>query len=86
MKRYVFYCDVPALDAKALAAAKKVAQASGATVIRAVAGSMLLEVAAAQLETVSRALPGWRYGPERKTTRVPERTPLQRKRDGSGER
>jgi hypothetical protein len=39
---------------------------------------MLLELAPAQVPAVAQALPGWRYALERKTTRVPERRPLQR--------
>jgi hypothetical protein len=39
---------------------------------------MLLKLAPAQIPEVARALPGWRYSVERKTTRVPERKPLER--------
>jgi hypothetical protein len=39
---------------------------------------MLLEVTPAQVPEVAQALPGWRYSVERKTTRVPERKPLER--------
>lgn len=38
----------------------------------------LLEVTPAQVPEVAQALPGWRYSVERKTTRVPERKPLER--------
>lgn len=77
MSRYVFsYSD--AQDDKVLMAAKKVARAHGATVVKALAGTMLLELAREQLPAVARALPGWHYAAERKTTRTPERTQLER--------
>ena len=77
MDRYVFFSS-SAVDAKALAAAKKTAKALGATVVRAAAGSMLVEAPPTQAAQVAQALPGWRYTVERKAARVPERTPLQR--------
>jgi hypothetical protein len=79
MKRYVFF-SAHSRDAKELTAAKKTARSLGATVLGAVAGSMLVEAALAKAEKVARALPGWRYTAERKSVRVPERTPLQRAR------
>ena len=39
---------------------------------------MLVEVDAAAAVQVVRALPGWSYAIERKTTRVPESRPLER--------
>jgi len=60
------------------ASAKRTASAHGATVLRAIAGSMLLEAPPSKAAAVAKALPGWRYSPERKTTRVPERRPLER--------
>jgi hypothetical protein len=39
---------------------------------------MLLDVPAAKVPEVAQALPGWHYSAERKTTRVPERKPLER--------
>lgn len=77
MSRYVF-SHHDATDAKVLTAAKKAARSRGATVLKALAGTMLLELAPAQLPDVAQALPGWRYAVERKTTRVPERSPLAR--------
>jgi hypothetical protein len=77
MSRYVFF-NSDAQDAKVLAAAKKVARSRGATVMKSLAGTMLLELAPARVPEVARALPGWRYSVESKTARVPERKPLQR--------
>jgi hypothetical protein len=77
MGRYVFF-NSNAQDGKVLTAAKRAAQLCGATVVKSLAGTMLLEVAPAQVPQVAQALPGWRYSVERKTTRVPERKPLQR--------
>lgn len=79
MERYVFYCP-QSLDPKVVTAAKKTATSLGATVVRAVAGSMLLEAPPAKAAQVAKALPGWRYSVETKTHRIPERTPLQRAR------
>ncbi len=77
MSRYVFFnSDVH--DGKVLMAAKKAARSHGATVVKSLAGTMLLELAPAQVSEVAQALPGWRYSAERKTTRVPERQPLER--------
>lgn len=78
MARYVFFPATASTGAAPLASAKKTASAYGATVLRAIAGSMLLEAPPAKAAAVAKALPGWRYSPERKTTRVPERRPLQR--------
>jgi hypothetical protein len=77
MGRYVFF-NSNAQDGKVLTAAKKAARLRGATVVKSLAGTMLLEVAPAQIPEVAQALPGWRYSAERKTTQVPERKPLQR--------
>jgi len=49
-------------------------------VVRAAAGSMLVEAAPGEIEQVAKALPGWRYSVEKKGSRLPERTPLQRAR------
>lgn len=46
--------------------------------VKSLAGTMLLEVTPAEVPEVAKALPGWRYAAERKTTRVPERKPLER--------
>lgn len=80
MARYVFSLATATIGAVPLASARRTASAHGATVLRAIAGSMLLEAPPATAAAVAKALPGWRYRPERKTTRVPERTPLQRAR------
>jgi len=79
MDRYVFY-NAQSLDPKVLTAAKKTAKALGATVVRAAAGSMLLEASPTKVAQVAKALPGWRYSAETKSHRVPERRPLQRAR------
>jgi hypothetical protein len=63
-----------------LTAAKKAARSHGATVVKSLAGTLLLELAPARVPEVAHALPGWRYAPERKTARVPERKPLERAR------
>ena len=77
MSRYVFF-NSDAQDDKVLMAAKKAARSHGATVVKSLAGTMLLELAPAQVSEVAQALPGWRYSVERKTTQVPERRPLER--------
>ena len=76
MSRYVFF-NSDAQDDKVLTAAKKAARSRGATVVKSLAGTMLLELAPAQVPEVAQALPGWHYSVERKTTRVPERKPLE---------
>lgn len=77
MSRYVFF-NRDAQDDRALTAAKKAARLHGATVVKSLAGTMLLELAPAQVSEVAQALPGWSYSAESKTTRVPERRPLER--------
>jgi hypothetical protein len=77
MGRYVFF-NSDAQDGKVLTAAKKAARSHGATVVRSLAGTMLLELAPTQVSEVAQALPGWRYSAERKTARAPERRPLER--------
>lgn len=77
MSRYVFYNN-DAQDAKVLSAAERTARLRGATVLKSLAGTMLLELAPTQVPAVAQALPGWCYAVERKTTRVPERKPLER--------
>ena len=77
MSRYVFF-NSDAQDAKVLMAAKKTARSRGATVVKSLAGTMLLELAPARVPEVAQALPGWRYAVERKATRAPERKPLER--------
>lgn len=80
MARYVFSLATATIGAVPLASARRTANAHGATVLRAIAGSMLLEAPPTTAAAVAKALPGWRYRPERKTTSLPERTPLQRAR------
>ncbi len=77
MSRYVFF-NSDAQDAKVLTAAKKAVRSRGATVVKSLAGTMLLGVTPAQLPQGAQASPGWRYSVERKMTRVPERKPLER--------
>jgi hypothetical protein len=77
MSLYVFL-DSEAQDVKVLVAARKAARSRGATVVKSLAGTMLLELDPARVTEVARALPCWRHLVERKTTRVPERKPLQR--------
>lgn len=77
MARYVLR-NSDAQSNQALAADVKAARSLGATVVKSLAGTMLLEVTPTQVPEVARALPGWRYAAERKTARVPERKPLER--------
>jgi hypothetical protein len=46
-------------------------------VIRALPGTLLIEGEPVQLKALEAALPDWLLTPETKTTRVPERTPLE---------
>ena len=55
MSRYVFF-NSDAQDAKVLTAAKKTARSRGATVVKSLAGTMLLEVTPAQVPEVAQAL------------------------------
>jgi len=77
MSRYVFF-NSNAQDDKVLMAAKRTARSRGATVVKSLAGMMLLEVAPAQVRDLAEALPGWRYAVERKTTRAPDVKSLER--------
>ena len=76
MARYRF--SPASMGATPLAAARKAATANGATVLRAIAGSMLIEVPPSKVDAVADAIPGWKYSAERRTATVPERSPLQR--------
>lgn len=76
---YVFV-NASGLDNQALTTAVKAARTRGATVVKSLVGTMLLEVTPGQLPEVAQALPSWRYAAERKTIRVPERRPLERSR------
>jgi len=77
MARYVFHLP-RSLDTKAVTAAKKTATSMGATVVRTAAGQMLVETTPSKAAKVAEALPEWRYGLERLTARLPEKTPLAR--------
>ena len=72
MNRFVFFNPNTPFDAKELGAAKKLAKANGATVVRAMVGSMLLEGSPEVMERVAASLAGWRYEPE-SHYRLPER-------------
>ena len=74
MSRYVFF-NSDAQDAKVLTVAKKTARSRGATVVKSLAGTMLLEATPAQLPQVAQALLGWRYSVERKTPGCPSPSP-----------
>ena len=65
-------------DAKSLGSARKAVRTLGASVVSSVAGTLLVEADPGQLKDIAHALPNWRYTPERKTTRVPERNRLGR--------
>ena len=82
MSRYVFL-NSEAQDVKVLAAVRKAARSRGATVVKSLAGTLLLGLAPAQVTEVAHALPGWPYSVERKTTTVPECKPPER-RQGTG--
>ena len=73
-------------DAIPLAAARRAATANGATVVRVIAGSILLEVQPSRIAVVAAVMSGWKYSAERKTARAPERTPLQRAKVAARER
>lgn len=83
MARYVFSPE-NSPEAMSLARAKKAAREYGAEVVRAHERGMLLEVDSSRVKAVARALAGWRYTIEQRTTRIPERTPLERKRRSAG--
>ncbi|MFG6433447.1 hypothetical protein [Roseateles sp. LYH14W] len=80
MSRYVF--SFPALqpDPAVVAEAQTTVKALGATVVRCIAGSMLLDAAPAVASKVAAAMPDWRLSEENCSYRAPERTPLQRAR------
>ena len=75
--RYVLANPTDA-DVKDMAVAKKAVKACGATVVRAFAGTLLIECEPAQVQSLQAALPEWLITPETKTARVPERTPAER--------
>ena len=79
MARYIFSSsEAAAAGPISLASAKRIAKREGATVVRAIAGSMLVEMTPTMATKVAQALPGWRLSPERKAARIPERRPLER--------
>jgi len=75
MKHYVFYSSQLSVDRKVVMAARKVAISLGATVVRTLGGSMLLETTPAKVGQVAKALPDWHYSVETKGYRIPERSP-----------
>lgn len=77
MDRHIFFSSEH-LGASTMAAAKKTAQALGAKVINTASGGLLIEATPEVIGQVASALPGWNHTVERKTMRIPERTPLQR--------
>ena len=83
MARYVFYPE-NSREAMSLARAKKAARDHGAEVVRAHERGMLLEVNSSRVKAVARVLTGWRYAIEQRTMRIPERTPLERRRRSAG--
>jgi hypothetical protein len=79
MARFVFFLPGE-VDPKTLAAAKKTARTLDVSVVRGAAGSMLVEATQTEATRLSKELPGWRYVPERKTTRISKPTPPERAR------
>jgi len=75
MPQYVFYPPQLPVDRKVVTAARKLAASLGATVVRTVAGSILLEATPAKAAQVAKALPGWRYSVETQGHRLPEHSP-----------
>lgn len=76
MARYVFRPH--GLESTPVATVKKAASGYGATVLKVVGDLMLLEMTPANAASFARELQGWSYSPDRKTTRLPERRPLER--------
>ena len=54
-------------------AARRALSRGGATVVKVLAGTMLVEVEPALVSELAKGLPGWGYSIERKSTRIPER-------------
>ena len=77
MTHYVFYSLQLSIDRKVVMAARNVATSLGATVVRTLGGSMLIETTPAKVGQIAKALPDWRYSLETKGYRIPERSPLQ---------
>jgi len=75
MKKYVFYSADLSVDRKAVTAARRMAASLGATVVRTVGSSMLLEATPAKVAKVAEALPGWHYSVETRGHRIPEHSP-----------
>ena len=76
MTRYVFFPEND--SATPLVAAKKAAAVHGAIVVSVAEGAMLLDASPTKAANLVKALRGWQYALERKTSRLPERTPLER--------
>lgn len=80
MSRYVLSLLALRPDPAVVADAQSTVEALGASVVRCLAGSMLLEALPSVASQVATALPEWQLSEETGSCRVPERTPLQRVR------
>jgi len=76
MARYVF--RPRGLESTPVATVRKAARSHGATVLKVVGDLMLLEMSPAKAAEFARELQSWSYSPDRKTTHLPERRPLER--------
>ncbi|WP_281915437.1 hypothetical protein [Caldimonas thermodepolymerans] len=73
MKRFVLYCgsagaDGPQVGPEEAAAATR---AEGATVVAAGTGTLVVDADLAQIQRISRQLPGWSYTVETRSIRKP---------------
>jgi hypothetical protein len=75
MDRYVFYFSGNA-DQRLVREAKKTLEQLGATVVKTVAGSMLVEGSSSKVKRAATALPDWRYSLDTRTHRMPEKKAL----------
>ena len=71
MGLYVFSC-ASAVDAEQCAMAEQALIARGSTVVKSLAGVLLVELAPQTLTQVAKLLPDWRWSPQRETARPPE--------------
>lgn len=76
MARFIFRPQ--GLESTPIATVKRAASGQGATVLKMVGKLMLLEMAPAKAAKFARGLQGWSYSADQKTTRIPERRPLER--------
>lgn len=67
-------------DAEPLAAARKAVHAVGGTVVRAIAGLMLVKAPPSAAKRAAATLPGWDYRRDTKSVRVPEHPIYSKKR------